>query len=483
LTRWGFLISRHFKGDTMGLFDLRDYQENMIYEIETAWNSGIGSICIQLPTGAGKTRVLRTIIDNHSLSKKVIYVIAHRKNLVQQLSDELTEIELQHGIIRANAPYIKYRVQVCSMQTLVRRIDALPEPEIIICDEFHHGRSNSYMKIFNTWSAAKVLGCTATPRRPDGKSLSDITQKLIVGPEPRELIDRGYLSEFDYYAPNDVNMDGVHKRMGDFVTSESVERVDKRKVTGSAIDHYRKYSDHKPAIVACVSIEHCLHVENEFNDSGYKFKAIHSNLDDKEITRAMNGLRDGSLDGLINCDLISEGVDIPAVTTLIGLRPTNSEVIFLQQCGRVLRIAPNKDLAIILDHVGNFERHGMPDDYREWSLIGDPRSDKQKSKYKRCPSCERGNIPVSAKVCQYCGFQWTETVEAASRIPEQVEGQLVKIGNTETTIKPGEQDAIRLVARNANSLKEACEICKKLGYSGRFGFRIWTHNLKRKVTA
>lgn len=466
----------------MGLFDLRDYQENMVYDIENSWNSGIRSICIQLPTGAGKTRVLRTIIDNHSLSKKVIYVIAHRKNLVQQLSDELTEIELQHGIIGARSPYIKYRVQVCSMQTLVRRIDKLPEPEIIIVDEFHHGRSKSYMQIFKTWAGAKVLGCTATPRRPDGKSLSDITQKLIIGPEPAELIERGFLSEFDYYAPNDVDMNGVHQRMGDFITSESAERVDKRKVTGSAIDHYRKYSDHKPAIVACVSIEHCLHVEKEFNDAGYKFKAIHSKMDDKEITNAMNGLRDGSINGLVNCDLISEGVDIPAVTTLIGLRPTNSEVIFLQQCGRVLRIAPNKNRAIILDHVGNFERHGMPDDHREWSLIGEQQRESHKSKYKRCPECLRV-APVSARQCPFCGFLWAETAEPGSRIPEQVEGQLVKIGSTETTIKPGVQDAIRLVARNAQTLKEACEICKKLGYDGRFGYRIWTHNLKRKVTA
>lgn len=463
------------------IFGLRDYQEKMVYDVESLWANGIKSICVQLPTGAGKTRILRTIVDNHSQSKKTIYMIAHRKNLVQQLSNELNSVGINHGVIKSGSPYIKYRVQVCSLQTLIRRIDKLSYPEIIIIDEFHHSKSKSYLSIINNWSNAKILGCTATPKRPDGKSLSDITDRLLIGPSPKYLIENKYLSDFDYYAPNVLDMNGVHKRMGEFVSSEAAERVDKKKITGCAIDHYRKYSKYSPAIVACVSISHCMHVEKEFNDAGYKFKAIHSNLQDNEIQNAMNGLKDGSIHGLINCDLIAEGVDIPAVTTLIGLRPTNSEVIFLQHCGRVLRRCEGKEKAIILDHVGNWERHGLPDDDREWTLDAIKTREKSESKYKRCPECLRINAKTR-KSCIFCGYIWKVEIESVSRIPQQVEGELVKIGNIETTIKPGKQEAIRIVARNAKSLKQACSICKTLGYNGRFGFYIWNTVLRKKYT-
>ena len=164
------------------LFGLWPHQEQAVTEIETAWKNKIKSVCLQLSTGGGKTRIIRTIVDNHAQSKKVIYVIAHRSTLVRQLSDELTEGGIKHGIVQAGCPYIKYRVQVCSIQTLVRRIDKLPEPEIIIIDECHHSRSNTYQQIIKVWKNALMLGVTATPRRPDGKPMSDIFQKLVIGP-------------------------------------------------------------------------------------------------------------------------------------------------------------------------------------------------------------------------------------------------------------------------------------------------------------
>ncbi|HUT43391.1 MAG TPA: DEAD/DEAH box helicase [Desulfobacterales bacterium] len=463
----------------MNLFSLRDYQEKAVNDIEQAWASGNKSVCLQLPTGAGKTRILRTIIDNHTQSKKIIYVIAHRKNLVVQLSDELTSIDLKHGIIGASSPYINYRIQVCSLQTLIRRKDNLPDPEILIIDEAHHNVSKSYLSIFEKWPDAKVLGCTATPKRLDGKSLADTTDVLICGPQTKTLIDQGYLSSFDYYAPGEIDMSDVHIKMGEYVQAEASAKVDKKVITGSAIEHYRQYSDHLPALVACVSIQHAIHVEKEFNDSGYKFKAIHSKMEDKDIYRYIKYLADGTIDGLTNCGLIGEGTDIPIVTTLIGLRPTNSETIFLQYCGRVLRKAKGKEKAIILDHVGNYERHGLPDDYREWSLDYQPKKEKGKSKYKRCPECFHP-VFISAAACPYCGYLFTDN-NTRDIIPKEVEGRLVKIGNSEVREKPGNKKTIHLVAKYATTFEEAQKICTDLGYEKGYAWHVWVKILKNRV--
>lgn len=458
------------------LFGLWPHQEEAVTEIETAWKNRIKSVCLQLSTGGGKTRIIRTIVDNHAQSKKVIYVIAHRSTLVRQLSDELTEGGIKHGIIQAGSPYIKYRVQVCSIQTLVRRIDKLPEPEIIIIDESHHSRSNTYQQIIKVWENALMLGVTATPRRPDGKPMSDIFQKLVIGPPMRDLINGGYLCDYDYYAPDTVNMDGVHKRGGEFVTSESQRRVDTKTIIGSAVEHYKKYADHKPAIACCVSIAHAEHVADQFVQAGYKARAVHSKQDNKYIFDSINGLRDGSVEILSQCELLGEGVDIKGAVALISMRPTASEVVFLQQAGRVLRSAPGKERAIILDHVGNWSRHGLPDDERKWSLDGITKNTGE-SKYKRCPDCLHP-VPKSARVCPHCGHQWTETAEAIERIPEETEGQLVSIKELQ---RMDRNKLVLEIARKAHNLGQAISIAKSYGVDNKAAWYIWTKELKNMV--
>ena len=426
---------------------------------------------------SGKSRILRTIVDNHAQSKDVIYIIAHRNTLVQQLSDEIAEAGIRHGIIQSGSPYIRYRVQVCSMQTLVKRLVKLPRPELVVIDECHHVKASSYMQILNHWNDAKVLGMTATPERTDGSGLDDVFQKIILGESVRSLIDAGFLSDYDYYAPEQVDMTGVHIRAGEYKTAEALDKVDKHVITGSAVEHYKRFADHQPAIAACVSIAHSEHVAQEFRDAGYRALAVNSRMPAIEVARAIAGLRDGSLEVLTQCEMLSEGVDVPGAVALIWLRPTASLIVYLQNCGRVLRKGTNKPKAIILDHVGNYTRFGLPDDERSWSLQGKPKGPAEASKYKRCPACLHGDIPVSARVCKHCGYQWTETAEAVGRIPEQAEGQLVAVKRNEE-----QQDLILAIARgNARNLKDAIRIARNLGYKHTSAYTVWTNILKKDV--
>lgn len=331
------------------------------------------------------------------------------------------------------------------------------------------------MNILRHWPNAKLLGMTATPQRIDGKGFDDIFDEMILGPSMRDLITAGYLSDYEYYAPASVDMDGVHQVGGDYNAKESVDRVDRKVITGSAVEHYRRYADHQPAIASCVSIAHSEHVAQEFRDAGYRAIAVNSRMDQLEVKRAIAGLKDGTTEILTQCEMLGEGVDIPAATCLIGLRPTASLVIYLQHCGRVLRKSKGKDKAIILDHVGNWSRFGLPDDEREWSLKGKPKGAKDPSKYKRCPECLRP-VLVSAKKCDFCGYVWE--YEAHERMPAEVEGQLVSIKE----VKPDEvQELMRTISRKAHNLKEAIKIAKDLGYKHTSAYHIWVNELHLNV--
>jgi superfamily II DNA or RNA helicase len=308
-----------------------------------------------------------------------------------------------------------------------------------------------------------------------GKPLGDTFDDLIIGPAMRFLIDSGFLSDFDYLAPDTVSMEGVGQRNGDFIEAESLARVDNRAVIGSAVDHYRQHSDHLPAIAACVSIDHAIHVAKEFCDAGYRFRAVHSRMSEDEIYRSIRELGDGTIDGLTNCDLIGEGTDIPVVTTLIGLRPTASETIHLQYCGRVLRRCAGKDRAIILDHVGNYTRHGFPDDPREWSLDDVGAKIPDNSKYKTCPNCYHANVPISARECPFCGFLMKETRDPGMRIPEQRDGVLVDVRGQR------KQEIILKIARKARSLREAVLVAAADGVAEPEAEYIWNVVLRNKT--
>lgn len=339
----------------------------------------------------------------------------------------------------------------------------------------HHIKANSYLKIIDKWQNAKVLGMTATPERQDGKGLDDVFDTLILGPSMKSLIEKGKLSNYDYYAPPSINMSGVHSRMGDYVQKESLEKVDKSVITGDVIEHYKKYADHKATICCCINIEHSLHVAQQFREAGYKSVAVNSKMSKRDIKSAINGLSDGSLEILTQCDMLGEGVDIPGVECLIQLRPTQSLVIFMQQCGRTLRIAKGKEKAIILDHVGNYERFGLPDDDREWSLQGKKGKDKGKIEYKHCPECLMVN-PISARECSSCGYLWAETRERGKREIEQKDGKLVSIKDA------GKEDIRELqkLLAKAHNLKECIKIARENGYDHKGAFYIWTQIFNNK---
>jgi DNA repair protein RadD len=407
---------------------LRDYQSDCIGEIRAAYRAGRRSPLLVSPTGSGKTVMFAYISQGTSRKGNRVLILVHRQELVDQTCRTLLAFGVDHGVIAAGrSPDRTHAVQVGSVQTVVRRLDYF-RPDLIIIDEAHHGTAGSWRKVLDANPQARILGVTATPERLDGKGLKDVFDDLIRGPEVSWLIDNGHLSRPRYYAPPQAaNLTGLHMRGGDYAKDELAKAMDDKAITGDAVEHYARICGGVPAVAFCVSVAHAQHVAEQFQAAGFRAAVLDGTLDRDSRRDRVKALGDGRLQVLTSCEIINEGFDLPIVTAAILLRPTMSLGLHLQQVGRVLRPAPGKDRAIILDHVGNLARHGFAEDVRDWSLEGRPKKKKRKAddeadvNVRQCPSCYCAHAPAAS--CPECGHVYQLT----QREIEVRDGTLVEL--------------------------------------------------------
>ena len=412
------------------MIQLRDYQEDLINRTREAMKSH-RNVLMQAPTGAGKTALIVHMMGVAASRGKRSYFLVHQNELLQQTSEALWKQKLSHGMICPGRSYSKLPVQVASIQTLVRRLDKYPEPDLIVVDESHRISSASYQKVIEHYPKARVIGLTASPARTDGKGLDWIFSSIVQGPTVRNLIDRGFLADYDLIAPPiaGVNIDSVKTKMGDYDRSELEAAVDKPSITGDAVSHYVKYADGKRCVSMCVSIKHAEHVRDQYLANGIPAESIDGNLTGAERKEILSRFKEGKTLVITNVNLLIEGVDIPSIEVVQWLRPTQSLIVYLQGNGRGLRPSPGKEKLLILDHVSNWHRHGLPDEDREWSLEGKKKG-KRKAKeeapdvsIQMCEKCYHVFVPGPTH-CPSCG----EALPKKGRAElEVVEGELEKI--------------------------------------------------------
>lgn len=387
---------------------LRSYQTKGINDIRQKFDT-CRKVCFVAPCGAGKTLAMAYMARAAlSRGKRTIFLV-HRRELIQQASRTLTEYGIPHGINGAT----DHLIQIASVQTVVRRLAKIGIPDLVILDECHHATSSTWKKCLEYWANAYVVGLTATPARLNGQGLGDVFEGMVIGPTARELIELGFLTPYKYYAPPQVaDFDGVKITMGDYDGQEIEIRVNKPKVIGDAISHYTKLAPGKQAIAYCASVAHSQNTADAFNAAGITAKHIDGTTPASERDMAIEDFRAGRITVLCNMDLIGEGFDVPTMEVVILLRPTQSLVLFIQQSMRGMRPDKNNPFktAIILDHVGNVFRHGLPDDPREWSLEGVSKRKKSEAGtvgIRTCLNCYLCHSP--APVCPYCGYEYQMT--------------------------------------------------------------------------
>jgi superfamily II DNA or RNA helicase len=413
------------------MISLRDYQTGLVHDVREQFRAGCKAPLVVSPTGSGKTVLFAYIAQQMGLRNRRVVILVHRQELLDQTSRTLREFGVAHGLIAAGrTPDPLVHVQVASVQTLVRRLGSILPPDLIIVDEAHHAAAGSWKKVIAAYPNARLLGVTATPERLDGKGLRDVFDALVRGPEVADLIAQGFLAVPRYYTPpSGVDMADAKISGGDYRREDAEAAVDKPRITGDAVEHYRKLCPGKPAVAFCASIKHAEHVAEQFRLSGFRAATLDGTLTDHDRRERVRDLGNGRLHVLSSCEIINEGFDLPIVTAAILLRPTASLGLHLQQIGRVLRPAPGKEHAIILDHVGNVHRHGLAEEMRDWSLDGakarkaKKKADEPEVKFRQCPSCYSCHAP--APKCPECSHVY----EIKHREIEQVAGELVELGD------------------------------------------------------
>lgn len=455
---------------------LREYQSDLIQQARESLQSH-QSVLMVAPTGAGKTALTVHMMATAASRGISSMFLVHRDTLLYQTSRALWEQKLQHGIIAAGRSMSRMPVQVASVQTLVRRLKRVAEPGLIVIDEAHRSAAQTYRKIIAAYPNARIVGLTATPQRTDGKGLSDVFSDMVIGPTVSDLIQQGYLCQYKLYGTESkVSMEGIKTRMGDYAAELVEQAVDRPTVTGDAVQHYLKYANGKRCVVMCASIKHARHVCEAYNDAGIRAEHIDGDTPSAERQAILARVASGETKVLTNVELLIEGVDVPAIEAVQWLRPTASLIIWMQGNGRGFRPADGKPALIILDHVGNWQRHGLPDDDREWSLEGDPNRGKRKAadpdevKVKQCPVCYAIYRP-GPKECPECG----EENKRERHGPVIEDGELTAIDiEAERKQKKREQGAAR-------TLRDLVELGKRRGLNKPAEWAVMTHAARMRA--
>lgn len=405
--------------------NLRDYQSEMICNARVAMREH-KSILLVSPTGSGKTTLASHMLGSAAERNKRSWFTVPKVELVRQTIEAFERYDIPHGVIASGfRPQPYENVQICSIDTLKNRLGRYQPPELIVWDEAHHTMAAGWLRVKSAYPDAYNVGLTATPERLDGKGLGSEFTAIVEGRSMSWLIDKGYLCRYKAYAPSAPDMNGVHSRMGDYVTAETAAVMDKPTITGDAISHYLRLARGKRAVAFCVSIAHSQHVEQQFRASGIVAVHLDGNTQSSDREAAMRAFKNGQIEVLTNCGLFAEGVDVPALEAAILLRPTQSLSMYLQMVGRSLRPCDGKEHAIILDHAGLIAKHGLPDDDRTWSLEGRKKnkaSDAERQvAVRQCPNCYACHKP--APKCPECGHVY----KIQSRSPDEVDGELVEV--------------------------------------------------------
>lgn len=444
---------------------LRDYQNEVKAKLYSLLKKDFKTnVLLVKPTGSGKTKTFCSVVRDMAITEIFneslpTWILVHRKELLGQISISLCEEQITHNII-APAPTVrniislqrlqfgkqfynhKSNISIASIDTVNSRASNYDQQvksvRLVIVDEAAHVlKKNKWGRALQLFPKATIIGVTATPQRLDKKGLGSdndgVFDKMIEGPKVSWLIENGFLSKYKIVAPPsdfEKYLGHVKSNQSDYSNEVISDAANKSRIVGDVVENYIKFAKGKQTIVFAPTLESAEKMEQSFTQSGIPAKLLSSLSTDKERFDGVQDFKNNKIQVLLNVDLFDEGFDIPVapgkkiVEAVIIARPTMSLTKFLQQVGRALRPAPNKEYALIIDHVGNIKRHGLPDKQRKWSLDRPEKRNKTSSLVRVCTSCSAAYERTESK-CPYCGTPAIVAGGGGGRVPPQeVDGDL-----------------------------------------------------------
>lgn len=429
---------------------LRDYQEKGLTLLRQAYSEGHKKIMLFAATGSGKGVWFLHLVANPLKKNLKVCLVMRRRQLVLQSARRFQLCGINPSIFMGTEKGFNpnNNFQICSIDTIARReIDFLKDFDIIICDESHDCVSPTYQKFLSNFNDKIIIGLTATPFKIGNKNHSywDACIKPI---EAHELMELGYLVPCSLFIPSDIDLSHIEtdSKTRDYKTKQLSNAMSKREIVGDIVENYKKIGNNKQAICFCVDKQHSKILCQEFNESGIKAMHADESTKQKERDDILNKFKRGEIQVITNVMIFSTGLDLPQAEVGIMARPTKSEVLWIQQVGRLLRPyrkcgkcntqydnsekcpkcghdKPSyiKNSAIIIDHGANSIELGHPYDVRYPDMGKDKEKQKrEKSLLRTCKQCFFV-YPAQIKTCPNCN----NVNKLPERLYETKQGEIV----------------------------------------------------------
>jgi superfamily II DNA or RNA helicase len=329
-----------------------------------------------------------------------VLVVAHRLELIDQISNQLVALGREHSVLLQKDPrFVEgHALQVASIGTLVRRPKELARKyDLLVIDEAHHTAASTYRTIIGM--APHVIGATATPYRLDGRPLGHYYERIIVAAHVHELVAQGYLAKPRQYVRAAPELSGVPLDSdGDYVKNKLAEKMMKPEIVAQVIQQWALNAANRRSIAYSVNIEHGEVLRQAFLAQGATAALITGETPDDLRRQLVQDFRSGALQVLVNCMVFVEGLDVPECDAIVLARPTKSRSLWRQMCGRGLRVATGKTDCVLLDHGNLYRCHGS---VLAQDIVSLDASVKAKSEKRQCPQCKEW-IDRLEEQCPFC---------------------------------------------------------------------------------
>lgn len=460
------------------MISLWHHQEALNLRCKQAMLAGHRSVLMQAATGYGKTRSAAAQIETSLLKGKRSIFCVPRKQLLQQTSDSFTQLGIRHGYIASGMPFNPhFQCHIATSGTLVNK---LPPADLLFMDEIHYGEGQ-VDKIIQHYKdcGTFIIGLSATPWKLSGKGLGCWFSHMVCGEQISWLIQHGYLSDYEAYAPNMPDLSGISTQAGDYHKEQVAAFMERdRVIMGDAVKHYKQKAMGYRNLTFCTSIKHSQDMAEAFNASGVPSAHVDGTTGKDELKQIIIAYARREILNLCCAQLLQFGFDLSqaagmeniTVESMSDLEPTKSLSKQMQKWGRALRRKERP--AIIFDHVGNFMEHGLPDEDREWSLEDRKRrithSKERSIPVKQCTQCFHAHKP--APQCPKCGYVYP----ILSRTIDEVDGDLAAV-NKDAMIK-----ARKAEQGKAQTLEALIQLGRQRGYKNPYGWAANVYNARRK---
>lgn len=393
--------------------------------------------------------------------------LAHRDFLVTQTSQTFDVLEIMHSYLAAGRwfnPWVPAHIGM--IQSMKSRMNKIKPPTLCFIDEASHVVAKTWRSVIEAWPETTFILLTATPSfRTDGKGLEELADDMVHGPTEAELIKQGALSDFTWFRADAPDLSGMKLGRSDNLNAQADE-FSKAVIVGNIVETYKKKAMGTRAIYFAPNIETSKKYAAAFTAAGIPAVHIDADSTEHERTMAARGMANGSIKIMTNVGIASYGYDLGAMAgadvtiETVGLcRLTASFPLLVQMAMRAMRAKPYP--GIILDHAGNYDKHGwLPDDEVEWSLKGEAK--KEKKPTYQCQGCG-ALMPRETLVCKNCGTPYTPPARGEARPSEikHVDGELRAIQRAEHEAR---KKAARMEQGQARTLEELIALGKKRGY-------------------